>query len=715
MSKREYSDSDSVSSEEDQHLAKFQRCIETLKSSSPDLFLSDKEETQTGDESSPPILLPSKDKDEVTRDFVDALGQLSQQLAVSQHSDKSQSLQEMSGEIPIAANDMLEDPLLSSFPDISLPKYSNSQAVEDLNSILDKAMGDEQLLSEVVDAVLRRNMIRSALVNQMGSENNKSFKKALSQSKLTEFKKYKEYLLGISPLDLCVEFQTLAPTTFNYVCRILLGLNNPQVLFESQFLLNSVCCIYSILARAHNRNAIGYLLKLGVAVKDGGLREESFKALPLLPHIRTVKKYDSVLAGDLKDKLKVKLKEEREYFRKKKDASLQVARAKLIGDESVLTSALNAHEELDRKAPKLLTTVWDNINIRSGSRYERSGDNWSDRNKDYMASIHIKERIDVNHLDSTGHVKSPDLLNIEDFCLGDKEYELLFCNLIVEYSSVLVRRYPMLFQSLNGCIKDFLPHQFQEEMCKKSEEYTGNIYEKSESKMDELIQMMIEYQKEMALVDEDCGSAFVRRQLSGDQKTEKNSHHAILSKSDEPTPEDRLSFILPAHEYLHQMFCMCDISSELFRDETRGLDGGAFSVATLLNRKKAKVAKGKDDYNSLKDFLMIKAEARFAHYFLAKYGLDPSVDNTPHELRSRCALEKVAYIHGLVKDALHDLLPQFKKCTGILPNLKDFPATCSTTMEDERSGVCDAPSSQPSLSDASVSSASQEQEQNLHH
>ena len=113
----------------------------------------------------------------------------------------------------------------------------------------------------------------------------------------------------------------------------------------------------------------------------------------------------------------------------------------------------------------LITTVWENINIRSGTRYERSGDTWADKNKDYMASIHIEERIDVNHLASTGNVKSPDLLSIEDFCLSDKEYELLFCNLIVEYSSVLVRRYPMLFKSLNGCIKDFLPHQFQNDMC----------------------------------------------------------------------------------------------------------------------------------------------------------------------------------------------------------------------------------------------------------
>jgi hypothetical protein len=37
------------------------------------------------------------------------------------------------------------------------------------------------------------------------------------------------------------------------------------------------------------------------------------------------------------------------------------------------------------------------------------------------------------------------------------------------------------------------------------------------------------------------------------------------------------------------------------------LDGGEFSVATLLNRKKAKLARGKDDVDALKDFIDIKA------------------------------------------------------------------------------------------------------------
>ena len=63
--------------------------------------------------------------------------------------------------------------------------------------------------------------------------------------------------------------------------------------------------------------------------------------------------------------------------------------------------------------------------------------------------------------------------------------------------------------------------------------------------------MLIEYQQEMVPIYEESGKAFIRRQLTGDQKTEINTTSAILSKTDELTSGDRLLFLLPAHEYFH--------------------------------------------------------------------------------------------------------------------------------------------------------------------
>jgi len=103
------------------------------------------------------------------------------------------------------------------------------------------------------------------------------------------------------------------------------------------------------------------------------------------------------------------------------------------------------------------------------------------------------------------------------------------------------------------------------------------------------------------------------------------------------------------------------------------MEGGAFSIAVLLNRKKAKSAKGKDNIDALKEFIVLKGEACFSHFFLAKYNLNPDVDNTPDELKKGTKGEKAAYIHSLVKDALKDLLPMFEKSSGVTPDMTDYP------------------------------------------
>ena len=50
---------------------------------------------------------------------------------------------------------------------------------------------------------------------------------------------------------------------------------------------------------------------------------------------------------------------------------------------------------------------------------------------------------------------------------------------------------------------------------------------------------------------------------------------------------------------------LADCENGLFRDESRGLEGGAFVLATLLNRKEAQTSKGKNSLDSLKDFFLL--------------------------------------------------------------------------------------------------------------
>ena len=147
----------------------------------------------------------------------------------------------------------------------------------------------------------------------------------------------------------------------------------------------------------------------------------------------------------------------------------------------------------------------------------------------------------------------------------------------------------------------------------------------------------------------------------------------FFSKTDEINKEESLGFILPQHEYFHQSMVLADCESELFRDCSRGLEGGSYFVATILNRREAKTQKGKDAIDPIKDYILLKADARFCHFFINKFKLDPNFDNTPDGFKSASPGEKELFLNKMVVDALKDLMPYFKESNFEDPQLQDHP------------------------------------------
>ena len=148
---------------------------------------------------------------------------------------------------------------------------------------------------------------------------------------------------------------------------------------------------------------------------------------------------------------------------------------------------------------------------------------------------------------------------------------------------------------------------------------------------------------------------------------------SVYSKLDEANAEERLQFVMPQHEFFHQYMVIADVENQLFRDRSRGLAGGSFLLATLLNRKDAKSKKGKDAVEAFREFFLLKADATFCSYFLHKFKLNDKIDNTPHLLRSSSSEKKMKYLHQLVAEALKDLLPYFKEAETASCQLDDFP------------------------------------------
>ena len=150
-----------------------------------------------------------------------------------------------------------------------------------------------------------------------------------------------------------------------------------------------------------------------------------------------------------------------------------------------------------------------------------------------MASLWVKERINVNHMEHIpgNSSKNPSELCIQDFVPSSDEKDYIFLGLVHYYSSCLVSRHPEVFKSINSSIKVNYPHQFEDSMSNKSEEFTGLLFTKSESKTEELVNMMSEVQEKFVHKFTDGSGnikCYEKKVLSGDQKTEKNSYYGKL-------------------------------------------------------------------------------------------------------------------------------------------------------------------------------------------
>ena len=75
----------------------------------------------------------------------------------------------------------------------------------------------------------------------------------------------------------------------------------------------------------------------------------------------------------------------------------------------------------------------------------------------------------------------------------------------------------------------------------------------------------------------------------------------------------------------------------------------------------------------LKEFYLLKSDARFVHYFINKFNIDTDKDNTPNNIKTATRQAQVAYLHGLVAECLIDLLPYFKDTSNNTEDLVNHP------------------------------------------
>ena len=453
------------------------------------------------------------------------------------HSSPSISLPPVS-DSPLSPNEMFdslpsvteeEDHFMFQMGDI----YGNeiSSDPDKFHSVLCEAT-EELGLDSVVDTILAKEDLKDALITKILKTAHGKMKMSLKESILraNEQKKNRDYLLSLTPHRLCQELEELSPDSSKLLLG-LLGVSDMSVVLESKHLQNMVALLYSCIAKTMNKQACGFAILQTSNARDGGMREDSLKLNPNFVAPRTVQRYDKeVLSKDWDRNLQELRKKEERGFKALRDAELDL---KAAVDEASISEAHERIKTLTDSLPRQTQCVWDNINLHTNPKYHRKRDSYSDYNKDWMASMWILERINANHMSHIpGHpLKDPSELSIEDFVPSIKEKDYIFSSLVYYFASRLVERYPEMFKSLNSSIKANKPHQFESEMASRSEEFTGDLFTKSESNTEDIVSMMQDIQlKATHTYAEDDGSicCYEKKVISGDNKTEKNSHYGIL-------------------------------------------------------------------------------------------------------------------------------------------------------------------------------------------
>ena len=311
-------------------------------------------------------------------------------------------------------------------------------------------------VAKAAEIILDDSDLKAEITRMIHTETHNELKMSLKKSILSASKKDRRYLLSLSPRVLCEELRDLAPQAYHVLVMGLLGVSDPAEVLESKHLTNNLAMLFSTIAKTINRKASGYGLLLTAIARDGGLREDSLKLLCNLCHPRTAQKYDRVvLANGWDTKLKEVLSSESLHFQELQNAEVQLEQlsGESSSQEQVVASA--EIELLRNQLPPQVQLVWDNLNLRTKHRHERQGDNYFDSNFDWMASLWIQERVLANHMDhKPGQaLKEPTHLSIQDFVPSQPEEDYFFTSLVHYYASRLTSRHPLVFKSLNSCIK----------------------------------------------------------------------------------------------------------------------------------------------------------------------------------------------------------------------------------------------------------------------
>ncbi|PFX13265.1 hypothetical protein AWC38_SpisGene22668 [Stylophora pistillata] len=309
--------------------------------------------------------------------------------------------------------------------------------------------------------------------------------------------------------------------------------------------------------------------------------------------------------------------------------------------------------------PKTYQILGDNLD--KFVRPKHMSSNNQNKSIHWFAMNAVQDRATMKSTDIKQQQQRP-ILSVEnsEFLPSTEDNNQLLQNFILLVARILVKRVPD-FQCLKRTVVKHIPHEFSNEMKRKSVQVPLGILFKNENLNDEMIEILEHVHSHYVptkmvrtedgeLEPEVAESIF----FGGDQLTEERARNCKDARADADTEYDRLEGVKSKHEDWHSIRLIYQILYDILYKPSSATDQGTMcSNMNITNNVNAKTNNVLDNFNYCKEFVDIETEAYLVAATMTHFEMK-SIDDTfvPDAIRSAPKKEQQHWFHGEVKSIL---------------------------------------------------------------
>ncbi|KAI8515750.1 Protein unc-80 [Branchiostoma belcheri] len=264
-----------------------------------------------------------------------------------------------------------------------------------------------------------------------------------------------------------------------------------------------------------------------------------------------------------------------------------------VHTEIEATTVEGSHMESGGVSCPGYSIVFDNIDIHQKVRHKTSQN--SNKDHHFVNAYGVPDRVNVQHLPNDQPMADILSVPLQEFLPSEEDHSSLRDDMITISSRIVVKHIPFFNKYFKDCVQQHIPHMYSEQAKQKSHIVPLGILEKNESKLEDMIAIMEEYQK---YVPEGQ-----KIPLEGDGLSNMRGVEAQDARRDGASAADRLEGLeLVTAEWHAHVAALQDIFDEFYDPRSAREKGTLFQLRNRFDRRSV-TKSTKDSFNPNREFI----------------------------------------------------------------------------------------------------------------